>query len=331
MSCDDNENGQLRASQSDSSETEPSSSGSLSSPWKPVLIGDRQQSLNFENAKLLSGIGLMLFIVIFAGFAMAWFWYGATNSAGRPLWTFLVIGILGAALSTMACLALIVGAVKGIGIVINWLAGRIFWLIFIVGGIFATERAVVAYFHGQWDDTPIIYECHLCSSIRLSIASVLANASVSSSDRNSSRALNADSGTCLEGVSEISGRVSNIQTKAETSVVTVTTNGHELLRSVLRSNAVRELGLKENDAVVALVKATDISMVKGTSPDMTAQNGLRGHVISLQKHNAVDCLTIAVGNLTLTSALRTVDRFPYKPGETVTAIFSPKDVLVQKR
>jgi len=297
-------------------------------------------------ATAVSGIGLVVFLVILTGLGGGWVWYGTTNSSGIPSWALLEIGVLGAALSTAALLALTVGAVKGLAIVIGWLAGRIFWLILIVGGIFVAERAVVAYFQGHWDDSPIISDCQLCSSIHRSVVSAIPNTRVflgGPGGPESSTSVSTDGLICLDGRSgisarnHISGRVSTIQSEAGMSVVTVKANGPEQLISALTSQAVRELRLKENDSVVAFVKATEIGVVKGDGFDTAmlgfgVRNRLGGHVVDIQKGNAMDCLTIVVGNWKLTSAMtqQALDELHLKTGEPITAIFKATDVQLQK-
>jgi len=121
------------------------------------------------------------------------------------------------------------------------------------------------------------------------------------------------------------------------SVVTVKANGPEQLISALTSQAVRELRLKENDSVVAFVKATEIGVVKGDGFDTAmlgfgVRNRLGGHVVDIQKGNAMDCLTIVVGNWKLTSAMtqQALDELHLKTGEPITAIFKATDVQLQK-
>jgi len=258
-------------------------------------------------------------------------------------------GALVAALSATAILSTIAYAVKGVATVLWWLAAKMFWLILIVAGISAAGWAVtIAYYHGSGDVGQPRPVCHLCFSIRDRLVSATTNIRAMTSGPALPRSVGTAGLTCpnedkrvatsvgnaMSAKNQISGRVSNIQPGIATSVVTIKTDGPQLM-SALTHQAVQELGLKANDSVMAFVTATEITLVKG-DPDtvlrVKARNNLSGRVVDIQKGNATSCVTIDVGNWKLMSAIprQAIDELQIKNGEPVTAIFKATDVLLRK-
>ena len=101
---------------------------------------------------------------------------------------------------------------------------------------------------------------------------------------------------------QISGTIANIQKGAAMSVVTVSANGHTIT-SAITNGAVEDLGLKKNDAVVALVKATEALIAKGDMGTMkvSARNKISGRVTDIRKGPAMASVTVDAGELKLTT------------------------------
>jgi molybdopterin-binding protein len=97
---------------------------------------------------------------------------------------------------------------------------------------------------------------------------------------------------------------------------------------------VRELGLKHQDSVVALIKPTDIQVVR--SNDHLGRDAthirLSGYVTEIQKGQARVCLTIAVGGWKLTSAMthEALHELHLTKGEPVTAIVMSSDIELRR-
>lgn len=117
------------------------------------------------------------------------------------------------------------------------------------------------------------------------------------------------------------------------TVVTIFADSQQII-SAITNHAVHDLALKTNDAVLALIKATDTMLVKGDAADMmiSARNRIRGRVLEIQKGVAMGSVTIDAGNWRLTSAItrETIDELQIETGEEVTVIFNATDVLLQK-
>jgi molybdate transport system regulatory protein len=132
---------------------------------------------------------------------------------------------------------------------------------------------------------------------------------------------------------QISGTIANIQKGAAMSVVTVSANGHTIT-SAITNGAVEDLGLKKNDAVVALVKATEALIAKGDMGAMkvSARNKISGRVTDIRKGPAMASVTVDAGELKLTTAITSLaaDDLQLKQGDQVTTLFKATEVMLQK-
>ena len=132
---------------------------------------------------------------------------------------------------------------------------------------------------------------------------------------------------------QISGTIANIQKGAAMSVVTVSANGHTIT-SAITNGAVEDLGLKKNDAVVALVKATEALIAKGDMGAMkvSARNKISGRVTDIRKGPAMASVTVDAGELKLTTAITSLaaDDLQLKQGDQVTTFFKATEVMLQK-
>ena len=318
------------------------SSSSSSTTWEPVQLGSGQHRLPGGRITIISGINLVLFVVILAGLAIGWFWYGHRYRAGLSSWAAEGVSLLAVGLSVAALLALIIAAVKGCAIVIGWLTDRVVWAVLILGSITLVLNGAVGYSGGRGVDAQIMADCPFCSDLRSYVLSAVSKTEVSFRAPEFSKSGGNASVVCPDGRNgirawnPISGRVSKIQSELAMSIVTVKTKGQEPLLAALMNQVVHELDLKEDDAVVAFVKASDIRIVKddlGTSMvRVGAQNTLSGHVVDLQNGNGLGCLTMTVDNWTLTSAMsqRAMEDLQLKAGEPVTATFQATDVWLKK-
>jgi molybdate transport system regulatory protein len=132
---------------------------------------------------------------------------------------------------------------------------------------------------------------------------------------------------------QINGTIAEIQKGAAMSVVTVSAQGHTIT-SAITNQAVQELGLRQHDAVVALVKATEGIIAKGDAGAMkiSARNKVSGRVTHVEKGPAMAAVTVDARNWTLTTAItrQAADDLQLAPGDQVTALFKSTEVLLQK-
>jgi molybdate transport system regulatory protein len=132
---------------------------------------------------------------------------------------------------------------------------------------------------------------------------------------------------------QINGRVAEIQSGPAMTVVTVSADGHTIV-SAITSHAAKELGLKQHDSVVALVKSTDAIIAKGDAGAMriSARNKVSGKVTDIQKGSAMASVVIDAGQWKLTSAVtrHAVDELQLTQGDQVTVLFKSTEVMLQK-
>jgi molybdate transport system regulatory protein len=97
---------------------------------------------------------------------------------------------------------------------------------------------------------------------------------------------------------------------------------------------VQELGLRQHDAVIALVKATEGILAKGDAGAMkiSARNKVSGRVTHVEKGPAMAAVTVDARNWKLTTAItrQAADDLQLAPGDQVTALFKSTEVLLQK-
>jgi molybdate transport system regulatory protein len=132
---------------------------------------------------------------------------------------------------------------------------------------------------------------------------------------------------------QISGTISEIQKGAAMSVVTVSAHGHTIT-SAITNQAVQELGLRQHDAVIALVKATEGIIAKGDAGAMkiSARNKVSGRVTHVEKGGAMAAVTVDARDWKLTTAItrQAADDLQLAPGDQVTTLFKSTEVLLQK-
>jgi molybdate transport system regulatory protein len=132
---------------------------------------------------------------------------------------------------------------------------------------------------------------------------------------------------------QIAGKVTNIESGTAMSVITISGNEQQLV-SAITNEAVKELGLKKDDSVIALIKSTETMLVKGelAGGKISVRNKISGRVAGIQKGNAMASVTIDAGALRLTSAVtrQAIDDLQLANGDAVTALFKATEVLIQK-
>ncbi len=117
------------------------------------------------------------------------------------------------------------------------------------------------------------------------------------------------------------------------TAVTVEANGHRIV-SAITTQAAKDLALKTNEPITALVKSTEIMLLKGAASHvkLSARNVLSGRIISVQKGQAMASVTIEASHLRLTSAItrEAADELELRNDDHVVAAFKATDVLLQK-
>jgi molybdate transport system regulatory protein len=137
----------------------------------------------------------------------------------------------------------------------------------------------------------------------------------------------------LSARNQISGTIADIQKGTAMRVVTVSAQGHTIM-SAITNQAVQELGLRQHDAVIAVVKATEGIITKGDAGAMkvSARNKVSGRITHIDKGPAMAAVTLDAQNWKLTAAItrQAADDLQLTQGDQVTALFKATDVLLQK-
>lgn len=132
---------------------------------------------------------------------------------------------------------------------------------------------------------------------------------------------------------KVQGQVTDIHAGEVMSLVTIRAGDHRLVSSVT-NEGVKELQLKTKDTVTAVVKSTEVMLIKGDtgSAKLSARNKLKGQVASVQKGEAMGLVTVAVGALHLGAAItrQAIDEMGLVQGDAVTVVIKATEVILMK-
>ena len=133
---------------------------------------------------------------------------------------------------------------------------------------------------------------------------------------------------------KIQGRVSGIQSGEVMSLVTIQA-GEQRLVSAVTNEGVKELQLKQNDQVTAVVKSTEVMLIKGDvgAIKISARNRLKGQVASVQKGEAMGLVTVTAGPLHIGAAItrQAIDELGLAQGDAVTVVIKATEVMLLKQ
>ena len=137
----------------------------------------------------------------------------------------------------------------------------------------------------------------------------------------------------LSARNQIRGTVAGLTAGQAVTHVTITV-GESRLASIITNDAAKELDLKPNDRVVAVVKATEVMLLKGNADQIkiSARNRLPGQITDVQRGAAMSSVAIQTGSCVLHAAItrEAVEDLQLNKGERVTAVFKATEVMLQK-
>ena len=117
------------------------------------------------------------------------------------------------------------------------------------------------------------------------------------------------------------------------SLVTIQAGDHRLVSSVT-NDGVNELQLKPKDSVTAVIKSTEVVLIKGESGALkiSARNKLKGQVTSVQNGEAMRLIAVAVGSLQFGAAItrQAIDEMLLAVGDTVTVVIKATEVMLMR-
>ena len=132
---------------------------------------------------------------------------------------------------------------------------------------------------------------------------------------------------------KVQGQVTDIHAGEVMSLVTIQAGDHRLVASVTKEG-VKELQIKPKDTVTAVVKSTEVMLMKGDSGGLklSARNKLKGQVASVQKGEAMGLVTVNVGPLHFGSAItrQAIDEMGLAQGDAVTVVIKATEVMLMK-
>lgn len=132
---------------------------------------------------------------------------------------------------------------------------------------------------------------------------------------------------------KVQGQVSAIQAGEVMSLVTIQA-GDQRLVSAVTNEGVKELGLKMNDSVTAVVKSTEVMLAKGEANKLkiSARNRLAGHVTAIQKGDAMALVTVAAGGIQVGATItrEALDEMHLAVNDPVTVIIKATEIMLMK-
>lgn len=132
---------------------------------------------------------------------------------------------------------------------------------------------------------------------------------------------------------KVQGQVTDIHAGEVMSLVTIQAGDHRLVSSVT-NEGVKELRLKPNDTVTAVVKSTEVMLLKGESVSLkiSARNKLKGQVASVQKGEAMGLVMVTVGAHHFGAAItrQAIDEMQLAVGDAVTVVVKATEVILMK-
>jgi len=130
---------------------------------------------------------------------------------------------------------------------------------------------------------------------------------------------------------KLQGRVSYIKSGEVMCLVTLDAQGTKVIAAVT-NQGVEELNLKQNDEVTAIIKSTEVMLVKGEGQTVfSARNRFAGQVQSVQKGEAMGLMTVTTGHYLGAAITReAIDEMGLKQGDQVTAVVKATEVMLMK-
>ncbi|MGH7181243.1 MAG: TOBE domain-containing protein [Nitrospiraceae bacterium] len=131
---------------------------------------------------------------------------------------------------------------------------------------------------------------------------------------------------------KLQGRVSHIKSGEVMCLVTLDAQGTKVIAAVT-NQGVEELNLKQNDQVTAIIKSTEVMLVKGEGQTVfSARNRFAGQVQSVQKGEAMGLVTVKTGQFHLGAAItrEAIDEMSLKQGDQLTAVVKATEVMLMK-
>lgn len=132
----------------------------------------------------------------------------------------------------------------------------------------------------------------------------------------------------LSARNQLKGKVTNVQEGAVNSIVTIDVNGSSVTATISKA-AVKELELAKGVDAVAVIKATEVMIGKGTFK-LSARNQFPGKILSVEEGavNSIVKIDSSVGQITATISNAAVKDLGLAKDVDATAVIKATSVMV---
>ena len=132
----------------------------------------------------------------------------------------------------------------------------------------------------------------------------------------------------LSARNQFKGIVKNVNEGAVNGIVTIEVNG-EAVSATISVNAIKELGLKDGAAAIAVIKATEV-MIAAELPKISARNKFKGTVKNIQVGAVNDIVTLEtkLGIVSSTISKNAVEELELAVCKEAYAIIKATSVMV---
>ena len=132
----------------------------------------------------------------------------------------------------------------------------------------------------------------------------------------------------LSARNQFKGIVKNVNEGAVNGIVTIEVNG-EAVSATISVNAIKELGLQDGAAAVAVIKATEV-LVATELPKISARNKFQGVVKSINEGAVNDIVAIEtkLGVVSATISKNAVKELELAVGKEAYAVIKATSVMV---
>ena len=132
---------------------------------------------------------------------------------------------------------------------------------------------------------------------------------------------------------QIAGKIDNITLGAVNAIVSIKPkSGHKIFSNISK-NSISNLGLKENDEVVAIFKSSNVLISTDSSFSLSARNKIAGVIKNLEKGAVNAEISIDIGEEQIITSVITnsaVEELKLTVGMKVIAIIKSSDVMIGK-
>ncbi|HHW60827.1 MAG TPA: TOBE domain-containing protein [Syntrophomonadaceae bacterium] len=129
---------------------------------------------------------------------------------------------------------------------------------------------------------------------------------------------------------QFKGKIESVQEGVVNAIVTLKTDGGDIITATISLEAVKELGLAAGKEAIAVIKATEVMIGVGEMK-LSARNQFEGEIVKVQEGavNAIVTLKTDGGNtFTSTISIAAVKELGLAPGVKAKAVVKATSVMI---